>query len=429
MVTFVTLFLNLIIGVQPVTMAVESGVAVVELRLDGEPIGRATAAPWTVECDFSPALLPHELVAVAYDAEGRELGRSQQRVNVPRPRAEARLALEGGEPGVPTRARLTWDTVEPLTPRKFKLTFDGKPLAIADPDAISLPTYDPDEVHFLSAEILFPTDLEAKATVGFGGALGIAVEAELTSVPIVSRTKDGRVPTKEEAAGWFYKGGKALEVFAVEQGAADLVVVVDQGAWRPLRRVGALRRGHRNPAGQPWSRGVRKGDRYRFISTQPVVQKGSRDLTFLFPLGENMAEKSKRGLPESLFHLRLPQRQSDQRLGDAVATAGIEVAGSNRPRLVVLVLGRHFRDRSQLQPKVVREYLRQLGVPLLVWATYEPEGETAWGLAPDISTPWGLERAVQGLHQELDRQAMAWLVGHHLLRDLEFRSVDWELVR
>lgn len=427
MVTFVTLFLNLIIGTQPVVMAVESGVARVELLLDGETIGWASAAPWTVECDFGPALLPHELVAVAYDVEGREVGRTRQRVNVPRSRAEARLALEGGEPGAPTQARLTWDTVESQEPKSFHLTFDGEPLAMEDPGAILLPTYDPTVIHFLTAKILFAEDLEAQTTVGFGGALTVAVDTELTAVPMVALTKRPDSPSKEDAAGWFHKKGKPLEVFAVEKAAADLVVVVDQGAWRPLRRVGQLRQGNRNPAGQSWSEGVRRGDRFRFISTQPVIQQGSRDLTILFPLGENLGKTGKRGLPESLFRLRLPQRQTDQRLSDAVAAAGLEVAASNRPRLLVLVLGRDAKDRSQLRPQVVRDYLQQLGVPLVVWATYKSKGATTWGPATNISNPLGLDKAMRELAQELNRQAMVWLVGHHLLRDLELQTEDWGL--
>jgi len=64
-------------------VAVDPGVASVEIFLDGEGIGVAIEPEWEVECDFGDRLRPHELVAVARDETGRELGRAAQLVNLP----------------------------------------------------------------------------------------------------------------------------------------------------------------------------------------------------------------------------------------------------------------------------------------------------------------------------------------------------------
>ncbi len=74
MIAFASLFLGLIVGVQPVSVLVERPVAAVRFELDGKAVGRVEKAPWTVSVDFGPELAPHELVARALDAEGKEIG-------------------------------------------------------------------------------------------------------------------------------------------------------------------------------------------------------------------------------------------------------------------------------------------------------------------------------------------------------------------
>ena len=76
MVTFLSLFLWLMTGVHPVKVAVDPGVASVEVFLDGESVGVATAPNWETDCDFGQRLRPHRLVAVAKGASGEEKGRA-----------------------------------------------------------------------------------------------------------------------------------------------------------------------------------------------------------------------------------------------------------------------------------------------------------------------------------------------------------------
>lgn len=96
MIEFFTLFLGLITGPQPVTVAVGPEVATVAFLVDDDRSGEAAGAPWTATVDFGSRLLPRELTAVAHDAQGGELGRTRQLINLPRPPAEVSMALETG---------------------------------------------------------------------------------------------------------------------------------------------------------------------------------------------------------------------------------------------------------------------------------------------------------------------------------------------
>src|SRR5204862_251421 len=106
---FLTLFLGLIAGVHPVAVSVTAPVSVVEVELDGAVAGRARSAPWTVSVDFGPDLAPHELVARGLDAEGHEVSRARQWINLPRSPASAGPPRSSSSGRCPTRRRCsTW---------------------------------------------------------------------------------------------------------------------------------------------------------------------------------------------------------------------------------------------------------------------------------------------------------------------------------
>jgi len=60
---FLTAFLGLTLGTQPVGLDVKGDIAAVELRLDGQTVATMHHAPWQAKIDFGSALLPHRLVA------------------------------------------------------------------------------------------------------------------------------------------------------------------------------------------------------------------------------------------------------------------------------------------------------------------------------------------------------------------------------
>jgi hypothetical protein len=98
-IAFATLFLGLVLGVQPVEVMVAPEVERVDLLLDGTLARSLAGPPWRVPCDLGPLLTPRRLEAVAYDAGGRELGRTAQWLNLPRPPAETEWMLEEGDGG------------------------------------------------------------------------------------------------------------------------------------------------------------------------------------------------------------------------------------------------------------------------------------------------------------------------------------------
>ena len=106
-IAFLTFFLGLVTGPRSVTVSAGPSVAAVELRLDGARVARLTAPPWTVTVDFGKELVPHDLEAAAFDAEGKPAGTTRQRVNLPRALAVASIALEDA-PGGKRVARITW---------------------------------------------------------------------------------------------------------------------------------------------------------------------------------------------------------------------------------------------------------------------------------------------------------------------------------
>lgn len=115
-IAFVTLFLGLTLGAYPVEVSVEGPVAAVELLLDGASVGRIAGPPWTGQVDFGTALQPHELVARALDAQGQEVARARQWINLPRPEAEAEVVLEGSAQGRPRRCGAGCSPAASLSP-------------------------------------------------------------------------------------------------------------------------------------------------------------------------------------------------------------------------------------------------------------------------------------------------------------------------
>lgn len=416
MVTFITLFLGLVVGTHPVEMAVSGPVTAVELRLDGETMGTARAEPWIIDCDFGEDLAPHELVAVAFDADGEEIGRARQWVNLPRSRAEAGLTLEQ-EPDGRRLVRVSWQTMEGRDLRSVGVTFDGEPLAAAGPDRFILPPFNPAEVHLLVADVELEGGLAARAEAAVGGRSGSTVAIEMTAVPLV-RKRIGRTPSPEELSGLLVQGDAPLTVAATEAGGGDIVVVRTPDA---LPGLGAL--------------GLGTDTR---VQTTIRLEEGEL-VRFLSPVASRLAEP---GLPYDLFPLSEPYREGQldhllarvsfgadrgtPRISDALAAAGVEAAAGHRPRLVLLVLGEDDEDASRFSPAEALGYLERLRVSLVVWSTAmlgaarvsedrtPMSAPTPWGTARVISSENRYLRSLADLRRILGSQFIAWVEGGHL---------------
>lgn len=430
MVAFLTLFLGLVTGVQPVQVTVGPEVATVELRLDGESVGILQAAPWTLPVDLGSELAPHRLEAVAFDAEGRRVGRVSQTLNLPRPPVELRLAVDTSRE--PVVARMLWRSVLGLEPAQVRLWLDGEPVAVEDPAAVELPAHDPAGLHFLRAELVLEDGSRSHDELVFGAASD-RVHQELTAVPV--RFAQDRERAPGDLSGLFEAGGRSLSPVAVESGPADVLVVLDPGARDALRRIGAvLQRGGSNL--DPRTAGSFRSPLFR-LATLP------RDTTLrlLWPQPRRRAAAD-----EALDFDVFPMTEEttfdaggiywqvaavshgwpvarEIRRADAVAVAASRAAARNRPRAVVALVSEALEDSSELGPGQVERYLARLGVPLHVWSLapqgsrLEP-GDGGFSVAETVSTVRGLTRAGKALQRDLDHQRIVWVEGRWLPQEI-----------
>ncbi|HEX2164481.1 MAG TPA: hypothetical protein VHM02_11080 [Thermoanaerobaculia bacterium] len=471
MLAFVTLFLGLTGGVQLVELAVPANVARVELRLDGEVVETLAGPPWRAEVDLGGALLPHRLEAVAYAADGTSLDTAEQWLNLSTSGQSGELFLERDESGRPVAARVLWQSVQYTRPGRITVHLDGEELPVVD-DRATLPELDAREAHVLSAELEFPDGEVVRDHRLFGGAYGEETQTELTAVALeVERRRALR--RAPQAEGLLTAGGRPARVAALDRGGFDLVVVADRSAVRELERmrhvIGSTEQSARLRALDPnlppdvglpdVHAGMDRGDRLFFVRPQArKVSTGTRPYA-IFDLSQPLTGEHG-GIPWLLTHRQayLDMPGEPQRLGDAIANAGMFAAANGRARAVLLLVGPDSEDHSQLPPEIVRRYLAAVGVPLRVWYLdtdviimterhqEEAEQEEAAKLAAAAETgvaPPTLEEqvarvearwdepavviqrtgdlldAADDLGDELERQRVVWIEGRWLPQEVE----------
>ena len=411
MIAFASLFLGLVVGIQSVAVMASAPVASVQFRLDGRPAGRISKKPWAAEIDFGRELEPHELVAVALDANGREIGRATQWLNLPRPPAEIEIVLERDETGRATAARLTSTGRTAARPTRVSLSLDRRPMSLDGAWRAALPGYDPLTPHVLSAEAEFPSDVRTRSDIVLGGGSTSEAKSELTAVAFRVRGGGGP-PSVEKLRGGFSEKDRALNLVAVDHGPADVLVVRD---FETATAKSFL--GNRGPFIDRW---VEKGDRIRILwpsAMQVVPLKEGR--AELFEMSQ-LLTSNEGGFYTLLTRLRYPGSYSPPyRFADAVAVAGLQGHSGGSRRAVVLVVGTS-RDDSVHAPAVVRRYLERIQVPLHVWSlTRVEEGPPSpWGEVEDVSSLSGLSRAVAHLKEDLAGQYVAWFEGRHRPQDI-----------
>ena len=345
---------------RPVTVLVDGPVSAVAFDLDGQEVGRRTAAPWTTDINFGREFAPHELVARALDARGNELARARQWINLPRPPAEVEVLLEKNAIGKAVAARLSWASRFGAVSRVTVL-FDGHEIVVPDIHRVELPDYDASIGHVLTVRLEFPYGVRSRADRVLGGGSSDEAGSELTAVPIRSPAKGG--PSLESLEGRLVKRGSPLKATGVERGPATVVVVrgLDEeneasarlGSLRSLRLDGTeVDLGDQIQVQWPVSREIPdvEGSNILFEASRPFQGMG---VSFAYVLLQI-------GYPE--------QSLKPRQYADAVAVAAIQAAASSSRRAVVLVLGKGDRDESTLDRASIRRYLGLLRVPFYVWS-------------------------------------------------------------
>jgi hypothetical protein len=417
-VTFLTFLLGLTVGVQRIELAVDHRVASVEMRLDGRVVGELRGEPWIFDCDFGRALLPHHLEAIARDAEGNEIDRALQRVNLPREAAEATLRLDGGEAGY-TGAEISWRAADESEPEEIEVRFDGQPLEV-EGRRVRLPPHDRKQVHVLAAELFFHHQLRAQVEVAFGGEYGEEVSTELTAVAL--ELDAAKLPSAAELESWLRIGDQAPRVVAVERGPREVVLVRDDASTVTLRSFGRQTSGsgpRRTQSASRMSAGLDLKDTLRLIGTHPtlVPVKGG-GTTALFPQSANLnGHNSGLGWVLTNLFFRSEAVEGAELLAEAVSVAGLRAAASNRVRAVILVRSTDAPPppAGSLEPANVRGFLAALRVPLVYW-TVGPTREGAidpWGEAVTVRGWGGVHGVVGDLIEALRPQFLVWVEGLH----------------
>ncbi|MCG8454912.1 MAG: hypothetical protein MI919_01425, partial [Holophagales bacterium] len=320
-------------------------------------------------------------------------------------------------------------------PSELEVAFDGQPLEVADPRRVELPAYVGERIHFVTAALRFPDGSSARAEATFGGVYGSEINSELTAVPVRLSSGEGE-PTPARAAGWLEHRGSSLRVVAVEKGAADVVLVREQGTEDLVRRLRAagIRRtrklagrgfqGQGNP--EILRHEMSLGVRDRLIFLWPVVEQQPHprfsEVSFFDGQSHGFDQGGFFWFLTRLYPLDRSLEQGRQLLADAVAVAGRRAASADRRRAVVLVTGRKPEDGSRLAPESSRGYLRSLGVPFHVWTpgTLLPgDAAEAWGEARPVQSLERLRRAFRELEKDLESQRILWVEGRYLPHEIE----------
>jgi len=444
MIAFASLFLGLVVGVVPVSVLVEKPVAAIRLELDGRAVGRVTQAPWTLPLDFGAEPLPHELVARALDAEGREIGVARQFVNLPRPPAEVEVVLERDGKGRAVAARFSGQSLIATRPARVTAIFDGSALPAREPNRVALPEYDEAARHILSVELEFSPAVRSRTDVVFGGAEASVVRSELTAVPVRS-TIAGRSPDVSDLAGALVRGGRPLPVVGVEQGPALVCIVRGPSVAPALKALGTggkttlLRQpdGRRLPQfdrdATRYEMALEKDDHVRFVWPMPRTLENSPGAQ-LFDRSRDFAGADG-GIAWLLTRVEHPeQRPSEVRLADAAAVAGLEATAAGQRRAVVLVIGDEKTDDSRHSSGSVRRYLEAMRVPLYVWslksAATQPLAKV-WGNVEEVSSAPRLAEALARLKADLASQHILWVAGRYLPQEITLseKAVGLELAR
>ena len=102
-IVFLSLFLGIVAGRTTVTLQVSGPVKTVRMLVGGRQAAVLTQPPWRATVDLGTELTPRELTAVGFDANGDEIARATQVLNLPRPVAEFDIMIDKGRVSLPWR--------------------------------------------------------------------------------------------------------------------------------------------------------------------------------------------------------------------------------------------------------------------------------------------------------------------------------------
>lgn len=238
--------------------------------------------------------------------------------------------------------------------------------------------------------------------------------SELTAVPVVLE-RGQKLPAPKGLSGWLLEGETALPVVAAEEGAADVVFVLEPSAHGTLKDFLPERRNWRRDPRDEIPFG--SGHLARFLLPAPARRTHESMEILTFPIS-NERERTEGTLLDVVSRLPSVPAEDTQMLADAVAVAGASAASLGRRRAVVLVAGREAEDQSEIDVCVAVRYLARIGVPFRIWSTTTRFLSGDWGDVEDVSTFDRLFGAMKRLTRDLDRQRIVWIPGFRPLSSI-----------
>lgn len=432
MIEFATLFLSLVTGIHPVEVVVTDPVTSVEIVLDGRTVGVIKGKPWRINCNFGPDPLPHELIAIARDTSEQTVATARQLINLPRSKSEVRLVLLDPQNDAPTAVRLIIGSPLFVKPVRVAAELDGVPMQFENPDYVLLPPYNQMSAHVITAEVEFTDGSAAHSAISFSRGSSGLTETELTAIPIAVR--ENAEPTLDSLQNQFSADGENLAIHAIENSGRRVIMVRDQEASEHLlamsqfrdRRVPHTRRSEIWRGSLVRTNQDFEEDLFRTVVPIPAQSKSdvkSLEKSFWISPFYRFEEAGLDWCASHVFPLpdELTGGHKEQQVADAVAIAGLQAAGSGRPRVVVLVVGDKSPDASLFGIEPTKEFLRALNVPLVVWIT-DPSAAGRWGNETLIKSPKQFTQASSDVIDLLKQQRIVWLEGMLLPGDVTLRS-------
>ncbi len=403
---FLTFLLGLTTGKATVSLQADASIASIRLELGGRAAATMNRAPWTAEVDFGPELIPQRLVAIGYDADGKEVARTSQDVNLPRGAAEVEILVKN-EDGRPARAELVTRSRKHIEPSQGKLSLDEVPLPLGADFSANLPKVDWSHPHVLSAEMTFRDGEVARGETVLAGGLGQNVSSDLTPVLV---TKKGRndVPSLE---GCFVLDGAPVRASVVEQTNPLVIFVKDPAPELPPLRGSGTAMWWLSTLEREYRLDPDTSARILWATPERYAAHGEPTYSLFSPTIDFSSTQF--GVAWLLTRTLKPSPDGPRQFADAVGVAGLAAYQSGRRRAVILLLDEETPDLSLNSPATISRYLERLGVPLFVWSIGKtrPRG---WGSVVDITSRYNLTTAVDAVKSALSKQSIVWVAADPL---------------
>jgi hypothetical protein len=410
-IVFLSLFLGLTAGMQPIALHVEGPVNTIRIDVAGRPAATMTQPPWRAMVDLGQGLTPREIVAHGYDGQGNEIAQASQVINLPRDVAEFEIVLHSEAKQVPSFIELRWRHLTNVRPKRAAVAVDGKPLSVDTRFQARLPPLDSLVPHVISAELRFEDGFVARRELVIEGLRSDSIGTQLTPVLM---TEIGPPPASTD--GCFSVDGIAVRAAGMEKPNPLVVIVQDldtEAAAEILGRTGSVRqrlqiglpsleRGTSQRVQWPITRHFIAADQVTAVLFEWANDVDASKRSMLWMLTRSYYDRSRFGEP--------------RQFADAVAVAALNAIKGGRRRAVVLVLGSNQEDTSRYDPTTVRRYLTSVGVPLFVWSVTSPPPEVvaSWGDVEDVSSVEKLQAATGQLRRNLDAQRVVWVAADPL---------------